>query len=213
MENSPFRQIVSSLDGLREILPPPSGISVDKVLTYIDVHVRRFIEFSPYVIVATADRYGVCDSSPRGGEPGFVRVVDDRHLFLAEATGNRRADTLGNILESPQIGMLFLIPGYEETLRLNGRAVITQDPDLLAQAESINGRPPLLGIGIEVNECFLHCAKAAMRSSIWNPMGWPNLQAFPSAAEIFRDHMGGAIGDASVMNIQALLEESYTKRL
>lgn len=208
-----FQHLITSHERLRQILPPPGGISVAKVMNHIDEHIRRFIETSPYAIIATADRNGVCDASPRGGTPGFVRIVDERRLFIAEATGNRRADSLENIIENPHVGMLFLIPGYEETLRLNGRACISTDPEMLAGLEPVNGSPPLLGIGIEIEECFLHCAKAAMRSSIWNPIGWPDLDAFPTAAEIFKDHTGSNIGDGSVRSIQALLEESYTKRL
>jgi PPOX class probable FMN-dependent enzyme len=210
MTPHPFGKTVDTIEQLREILPPPSGISVIKVLDHMDEHVQTFIRCSPYALIATSSRHGTCDASPRGGEPGFVKILDDRHLLLPEASGNRRADTIENLLENPQIGMLFLVPGYEETLRLNGRVVVTRDPELLRLADP-GGNPPLVGLGIMVEECFLHCAKAAMRSSIWNPMGWPDLEEFPSAAEIFRSHTGSKLGN--VKDIQSLLDESYTNRL
>ncbi|WPB57250.1 MSMEG_1061 family FMN-dependent PPOX-type flavoprotein [Xylophilus sp. GOD-11R] len=211
----PFGRTVDTLARLREILPAPApdAISMIKVLDHMDVHVRRFIENSPYALVASASPEGFCDASPRGGDPGFIRVLDDRHLLIPEATGNRRADTLANLVANPYIGMLFLIPGYEETLRLNGRVFITEDPAVLAGSEMINGKPPALGIGIRVEECFLHCAKAAMRSSIWNPMGWPDLDVIPTAAEMFVAHTGSRIGDGSVKDVQMLLNDSYTNRL
>lgn len=211
MIDHPFGQTVDSIEQLREILPPASGISIAKVLDFLDPHIKTFIRCSPYALIATAGADGTCDVSPRGGEPGFVKIIDDKHLLLPEATGNRRADTIENLLVNPHVGMLFLVPGYEEVLRLNGRVVVTRDPALLAMADPVSPNRPLLGLGIIVEECFLHCAKAAMRSNIWNPMGWPDLMAFPTAAEIFQAHTGARLGN--VRDIQALLDESYTNRL
>jgi PPOX class probable FMN-dependent enzyme len=211
MANHPFKQTIDTIDQLREIVPPPSGISVDKVLDHLDDHIKTFIQCSPYVVIATSGKGGSCDASPRGGEPGFVKIVDDKHLLLAEARGNQRADTMENLLINPYIGMLFLVPGYEETLRLNGRVVLTQDSTILTSAVPPGSNLPIVGLGIIVEECYLHCAKAALRSSIWNPMGWPDLRDVPTAAEIFQAHGGAQMGN--VRDMQALLDENYTNSL
>jgi predicted pyridoxine 5'-phosphate oxidase superfamily flavin-nucleotide-binding protein len=127
--------------------------------------------------------------------------------------GNRRADSIVNIIENGNIGALFLLPGYEETLRVNGRAVVTEDSSVLGGLTTGLGRPAELGIGIIVEECFLHCAKASIRSSLWNPLFWPDLVGFPTAAAIFREHAGGDGAGGSLQEMEALLQEGYTKRL
>ena len=142
-----------------------------------------------------------------------MRVIDEKHLLTPEASGNRRADTIGNIIENGNIGALFLLPGYEETLRVNGRAVVTEDASVLRGMVTGQGRPATIGIGIIVEECFLHCAKASMRSSLWNPLSWPDLIDFPTPAAIMKDHTGSSVGDGSLQDMEALLTESYTNRL
>ncbi|WP_269496468.1 MSMEG_1061 family FMN-dependent PPOX-type flavoprotein [Castellaniella sp. S9] len=211
---SPFIKNIHTLEQLREWIPAPSDLVLNKVIPDIDDHVRAFIGFSPYVMISTADRNGNCDASPRGGEPGFVKVLDDHHLAWSESTGNRRADSLQNLLQNDSIGMLFLLPGYDEVLRINGTAVITTESALLEQLAPRN-QPPGVGVavGVTVHECYIHCAKAALRSSLWNPLGWPDLSAMPSAAQILRDHTGAGEGDGSVEYMQRMLDESYTKRL
>jgi uncharacterized protein len=210
--DSKFGRTVTSEERLREIIPQPDKLVLDKVIDHIDDNVRRFIESCPYVILSTANNMGVCDSSPRGGQPGFIRVLDDHRLLLPESTGNRRADSISNILRNPSVGMLFLIPGYEETLRINGHAVVTEDPEMLSLF-AWSEKPPVIAIGITIAECYLHCGKAALRASLWNPMGWPDVMKLPSAAEILRDHTQASHGDGSAEHMERILHESYTKRL
>lgn len=210
--DQPFGRLVQNPARLREIIPDPSPLVLRKVIDHIDVHVRKMLELTPYVVIATADQKGRCDSSPRGGEPGFIRILDERHFLIPEVTGNRRADSISNLLENSRIGLLVLVPGLDETLRINGTAFVTEDEDLLRPCAHAN-KIPLLGIGVRIDEVYLHCAKAALRSTLWNPLGWPNPTALPDPAEILRDHTGGNEGDGSIEHMQEILRESYTTRL
>ena len=141
-------------------------LAVQKQISALDHHCRAFISRSPFLLVGTANGTGVCDVSPKGDPAGFVQVLDDNTLVIPDRPGNRRADTLVNILENPQVGLLFLIPGVEDTLRVNGRAHIVQDEELLERT-AVKGRKPLLVIVVDVQEAFLHCAKAFKRSLLW----------------------------------------------
>ena len=133
---------------------------------------------------------GRCDVSPRGGAPGFVQVLDDTRLAIPDASGNNRLDTLRNITQTGQIGLLFLIPGMAETLRVNGRACISTDPELLARHDVGGGKPPKAVIGVDLDEAFLHCAKAFMRSRLWEPAAWPDRSGLARPAQIWKDHIG-----------------------
>jgi PPOX class probable FMN-dependent enzyme len=209
---SVFGEPVRTQEQLRAILPPPYKVTLDKVLKYLDAHCKTYVSLTPFVMLATCDARGDCDSSPRGGPAGFIKILDDRHLLIPEVIGNRQADTLINIIEHPYVGMMFIIPGLEETLRVNGKACVVNDASVLAQA-AVKDKVPQLGIGIEIEEAYMHCAKAAKRSSLWNPAGWPDRSSLASVAQILRDHTQGGIGDGSVAAMQDLLDESYTKRL
>lgn len=209
---NPFGRLVGDVAELRAIFPEPSKLVLNKVIDHIDVHVERFLALCSYMIIATSDADGRCDSSPRGGEPGFVHIIDRNHLLIPEVTGNRRNDSLLNILENPNIGIVGLIPGLDETIRINGRAVVTQDPSLLAHCVHAN-KIPLLGIGVEVQECYLHCGKAALRSTLWNPLNWHAVPELPNPAEILRDHCRGAEGDGSIEHMEEIMRDSYENRL
>uniref|UniRef100_UPI0040397AE0 MSMEG_1061 family FMN-dependent PPOX-type flavoprotein n=1 Tax=Variovorax sp. BK018 TaxID=3450241 RepID=UPI0040397AE0 len=213
--NLPFGRLIESVSRLRELVPAPlpDALSMLKETSFIDKHLRDFIALSPYVMIATSGQEGRCDASPRGGVPGFVKVVDDHHLLFAEASGNRRADSLVNILHNPRIGMLFLVPGYEETVRINGTAFITEDAELLRNCEFVNGYQPLVGVGVRVEECYQHCAKASLRSSLWNPMGWPDLSHVATPAQMLMDHAASRGSDRSIKDVQLALNDSYTNRL
>jgi uncharacterized protein len=178
----------------------------EKVITFLDDHCRELIALSPFCLLATSSAAGQCDVSPKGGQPGFVRVLDDRTLAIPDATGNRRVDSLRNVVENPHAGLLFLIPTMGETLRVNGRARITTDPEVLLPFAI--GRPPRLAIVVEVEQVYMHCAKALIRSQLWKPETWP--EKTPSAARILRDHIGL---DDSVEAVQSILDESYANRL
>ena len=159
-----------------------------KVIDRLDAHCRAFIAASPFVLVATTDGDRL-DVSPKGDPAGSVVVEDDRHLLIADRPGNNRIDGLLNILEHPRVGTIFLIPGVRETLRVNGRATIHAEPELLERC-SMNGRPPITVLRVEVEEVFLHCAKALLRSRLWEPASWPAERPVPTMSDMIRDHIG-----------------------
>lgn len=199
---------ITTLEQLREIYPPPAERSVQKELEQLDEHCRRFIALSPFVLVASAGGQGQCDVSPKGGPPGFVTVLDAAHPLIPDATGNRRLDGLQNMLENPHVGLIFLMPGMRETLRINGTVTLTRDPALLEDAQT-GGRPAQLGLIVTVDQAYLHCAKCIIRSRLWQPESWPDRDELPSAAEILNDHIG--IGDLTAS--AEALEDSYTNRI
>ena len=205
-----FTQTISSVDALREIMGFPGERAVQKQLASLDRHCIAFIAKSPLVLVGTSGAKGACDVSPRGDAPGFVQVLDDRTLVLPERPGNRRIDTLQNILATGQIGLLFLIPGVEETLRVNGRACLTRDEAILDRCVA-QGKRPIIAIGVEVTECYLHCAKAFKRSHLWDPETWPPAGSVPTLAEMLHDQICPT--DATVEEWAELIQESYVKNL
>jgi uncharacterized protein len=170
---------------LRELIGEPTEIVVSKITDRINHLTRRFIERSPFVCLATSAPDGRCDVSPRGDPAGFVRILDDRTLLLPDRPGNRIADSLRNILANPQVGLLFLLPGIGVTFRVNGRATLVTDEELLA-ASAVEGRTPKLGILIEVEEAYTQCPKALLRSDLWNPEKHVDKADLPSTGEIFR---------------------------
>ncbi len=204
-----FKNVVTSISELRELFGVPMERARLKEHAELDAHCQAFIASSPFVLIATANSRGRCDVSPKGDAPGFVQVVDDHHLVIPDRPGNKRLDGMRNILENPHVGLIFLVPARGETLRVNGRAAITRDPELLARME-VGGKRPLLAIGVEVEEVFLHCAKAFKRSRLWEPERWPDLAALVSSARMFRDHMGA---DMSVEEKARRIDEGYRTRL
>ena len=183
-----FRHVVTSERELRDILGSPSERAVKKDIAGLDEHGRAFIARSPFLLLATSSATGRCDVSPKGDAPGFARVLDDHHLVVPERPGNRRLDGMRNIVENPHVGMIFLIPGREETLRVNGRAWIVRDADLLVSLAA-RGKEPPVAIGVEIEECFFHCPKAFRRSELWEPAGWPDRDALPSMACVIYDQV------------------------
>ncbi len=183
-----FKRIVTSRDELREIFKMPSERAVLKERRAMDEHDRAFIAAAPFLLLATANAAGQCDVSPKGDAPGFVLVLDDRHLVIPDRPGNNRLDGMSNIVENPHVGTIFLVPGREETLRINGRASIIRDEEILDRALVMGKRPPV-GIGVEVEECYLHCPKAFRRSKLWEPEQWPDRKALPSMARVLWDQL------------------------
>jgi len=210
MKLTRFQDVVSSEEELRAILGYPNRVVANKAISYLDHHCRDFIAQSPLLLMATADASGACDVSPRGDGPGLALILDQQHLVIPERPGNRRMDSLRNILENPQIGLIFLIPGLEETLRVNGRASIIKDQQLLKQME-YRGHVPALGIGVQVEECYVHCAKALKRSQLWNPEAWPDQDTLPDVARMMADHAN--LPDVTAKEVAESLKETYTKRL
>jgi uncharacterized protein len=188
-----FRDLVTSVDTLRSIIGgEPSEVARKKELTALDVHSRAFIANSPFLLLGTSSADGRCDVSPKGDAPGFVRVLDDHCLVIPDRPGNKRIDGMRNILSNPHVGLIFLVPGNDFTLRVNGRACITQDPDLL-KSLTAQGKVPLLAIGVEVEEVFLHCARSFRRGKLWDQESWPGADALPSMPCILYDQTGGAM--------------------
>lgn len=183
-----FKDVVTSREELRAIFGAPGERAVLKERAHLDVHTREFIARSPFVLLATSSRAGRCDVSPKGDAPGFVMVLDDTHLVIPDRVGNNRIDGLTNIVENPHVGMIFLIPGREDTLRVNGRACIVRDGEILGRLE-VQGKRPKVAIGVEIEECFLHCAKAFKRSGLWNQARWPDVAGLPSMAKILWDQI------------------------
>jgi PPOX class probable FMN-dependent enzyme len=165
---------------------------------------------SPMLLLATTAADGGCDASPRGGQPGFVTVLDDQHLAIPDATGNRRLDSLTNIIDSGHAGLLFMIPGRTTTLRVNGQACITADPDCLSQLSAV-GKPPVTAIVVRVQEVYAHCPKAFVRSHLWQPDSWPDQQLLPSSAEVTLAHLRDP--ELSLEEIQRREHDSLTNRL
>ena len=186
----PFEHVICTPSQLYEKYnEPEEGVRTKSIVSF-DEHCRTYIALSPFVVVATNDAEGRCDVSPRGGAPGFVQVLDDTRLVIPDASGNNRLDTLRNITQTGQIGLLFMIPGMSETLRVNGRASVTMDPELVARHEVGQGKPPKAVIGVDLEEAFLHCAKAYMRSKLWDTAAWPDRSALARPAQIWKDHIG-----------------------
>jgi PPOX class probable FMN-dependent enzyme len=170
---------------LGSVLGLPTDLVQAKKRDRLDHLTRQFVERSPFVLLATSAPDGTCDVSPRGDPPGFVRVLDERTLLLPERPGNRLADSLRNVLRNAHVGLLFVIPGIGDTLRVNGRASLVSDEELLA-ASAVEGKAPRLGVLIQVEEVFTHCSKAFLRSSLWDPSRYVDRSELPSPGEIHR---------------------------
>ena len=182
-----FQDLVRTDVELRALVGEPSPRARLKQLAGLDEHCRAFIARAPFVLIGTADAAGACDVSPKGDAPGFVRVLDDRHLLVPDRPGNRRVDGMRNILANGHVGLLFIVPGREDTLRVNGRAWVTRDAALLAPC-AVDGKTPAFGIGVEVEECFLHCARSFKRARLWQPGAWDSA-GLPSMQRILWDQI------------------------
>ena len=200
--------VIETAEELRSSYGEPSERATRKSLDRLDRHCRRFIELSPFVVLASAGADGRVDCSPRGDPAGFVAVLDDRTVLLPDRLGNNRVDSLRNVLESPYVGLLFMIPGVNETLRLNGRATLTADRTLL-EPLSVKGRAPRSGLVIEVEEVFLQCTKALVRSRLWAEESRVDRKAaLPSFGQMLADHVGLPDGEAVEREVQTRIRET-----
>ncbi|MGL4609343.1 MAG: pyridoxamine 5'-phosphate oxidase family protein [Trueperaceae bacterium] len=209
-----FQKIIPSKKDFRTMVPAPSDLVVAKEISFLDVHCKTWIARSPFVLIATANDKGQCDVSPRGDAAGFVQVLDDKHLAIPDRPGNKRFDTFENIFDNPHVGLLFLIPGLRETLRVNGKATLIQDDDVLDKA-TVDGKRPLFAIGVEVEQAFIHCAKAFIRSGLWKPDTWQDSSGFPSLAKMLLDHVEANKKkvDINETSLDETIAESYKTRL
>ena len=210
MDELPFRDAVTSPEALRALVGKPSELAVRKEISHLDAHCRAFIARSPFVLIATSGASGRADVSPKGDPPGFVQVLDEHRLVIPDRPGNRRLDGMRNLLENPHVGLLFLIPGLEETLRVNGRAWIIRDEEVLARC-AVMGKRPTLALGVYAEECFIHCAKAFKRAQLWQPDQWPDRAGLASPSEMLVDHARPK--DMTVPQMERHLRESYSKNL
>jgi PPOX class probable FMN-dependent enzyme len=179
---------VTTLEELRGIIAEPDEDVKRIEIPALDEHCRAFIARSPFVFLATSNAAGDCDVSPKGDAPGFVHVLDDRTLLVPDRKGNRRADSLRNILENPHAGLLFVIPGADWTLRVNGRAKIARDDSLRRQLE-LKGNVPDVAIVVDVEEAYMHCPRCVLRAGLWDTRSWMPKNEQPSWATVMRDHM------------------------
>ena len=198
---------------LRSLYPTQTDLAANKCLTGLDAHAQDFIRRAPFVCIGTQSAEGRADVSPRGDPAGFVQILDPQTLAIPDRPGNNRLDTLVNILANPNVGLLFIIPGFDDTLRVNGQASLVTDPDLLAPM-AINGRIPRLAIVITVAEVFLHCAKAFRRSHLWDPAHLQDRSTMPSLSKIILDQTTGAPSDPEAMRrLDEGLEEDYKQSM
>jgi uncharacterized protein len=199
-----FSEVVASEEQLRAVLGFPAPRAVNKEIARLDVHCRAIISSSPFVLISSCDAQGRMDVSPKGDPRGFVQVLDEDTLAIPDRPGNRRADTFANVLQNPRVGLLFLVPGKLETLRVNGRALIVRDRPL-RERMAVGGKVPELALVVAVEQAFIHCAKCMLRSHLWEPEFWPDLAGMPSQARCLVDH---AKLSETVEQVQATIDDS-----
>ena len=203
----PFKNIISSKDELYEIYRSPSELVTTKESSIIDQGCKDFIKQSTFLLVGTSNLNGELDVSPRGGPAGFVKVIDNNRLVIPDLNGNNRLDSIQNIVEQGNVGLLFIIPGLGETLRINGQAYITKEQSLLNLfSEELS--TPKTAIGVVVETAFIHCAKSFRRGNMWEPNEWPNRKDLPSPGQMVVDH-SGLEGSITGAEVDQLLEAGY----
>jgi PPOX class probable FMN-dependent enzyme len=209
-EPDPFAGAISRPEQLRDFYDSPMEVALRKDIGHIDELCRRLIAATPMLFVATHTEDGRADVSPRGGPPGFVTVLDDNHIAIPDATGNRRLDTLENIVSSGRIALIFVIPGRETTLRVNGRAAVTAAPEVLERLTPV-GKPPKTAIVVETEEVYAHCPKAFVRSKLWDPGTWPDPATLPTSAEVALAHQRNP--ELTLEQVEARERDALANRL
>lgn len=195
---------------LRAVYEESSWLVQNKTIDHLDALCRDYLAVCGFVVLASADAQGHLDVTPRGGPRGFVTVLDERTIAIPDATGNRRIDTLRNVVQTGRLGMLALLPGRGQTLRVNGRACVSTDPRLLDSLPAV-GRPPRAALVMAVEEVFTHCPKAFVRSGLWDPATWPSAAEQPSPAAMLRDHVGSP--ELTLEGAERAMQEAVTTRL
>lgn len=204
-----FENVIRTEEELRDIMGHPSEIVTRKTINYIDEHCRSFIESSPFITIATSDPKGNFDVSPKGDPAGFVKILNDKTLAIPDRPGNRKADTLTNIIQNPNIGLIFLIPGIQETLRVNGEAKIVTDKNVV-ELLACNGKPPTFAIIVTVKEAFMHCAKCIIRSNLWRQVDETQQRPVPSLAKVLVDH---SKVDINIQELDDMIKEDEKTNL
>jgi hypothetical protein len=204
-----FEEVITTRERLREVNKLPSHLVNNKTIDHIDDICSRFIEASPFVVVATRGDDNLVDLSPKGDPAGFVAVLDQKTLAIPDRLGNNRLDTFENLLVNPEVGLCFLIPGHGDTLRVSGKGRIVRDA-ALQQSLAVNGKPPKLVLIVDVEEAFLHCPKCVIRSGLWKADQWPDKSRLPTLAEAMIAH--GALSE-TVAKVEDAIHISNTERL
>lgn len=200
------RDVVDTTEDLRALYGDPSALAARKQLDRLDRHARRFIELSPFLVISTHGADGLGDVSPKGDAPGFVAVLDDRTILIPDRPGNNRIDTLSNLTAHAGVGLLFLVPGVNETLRINGRARIITDTSLLTPL-AVRDRLPKTGILVAIDEVYLHCAKALVRAKLWEEENRVERTVLPSLGQMIADQVEGVDGEAAEARVQESLRD------
>lgn len=204
-----FNSIVDTRESLRSVLAKPSELVTRKCLTSLDKHCGVFINNSPFVLLASSDSQGNMDISPKGDPPGFVKILDKNTLAIPDRPGNNRADTMENLIQNPGLGLIFLIPGKNETLRISGIATIVRDEGLM-QSLAVDGKNPRLAIVVEIREAFFHCSKCMIRSGLWRPEYWQDVSGLPRLAQTMVD--AGQL-ELTEEEMHEIVEEDERRRL
>ncbi len=191
MSPTETEMLLTNQSELRSVYREPRPRAAQKVLDHLDVHCRNFIEMSPFCVLSTTGTNGRADASPRGDPPGFVKVIDERTLLIPDRPGNNQVDSLQNIINHPVVGLLFFVPGMNETLRVCGTAEIVSDEELLAPL-SVGSRVPLSGLRITVKDAFLHCGRALIRSRLWDADARIDRSSYPTYGQVLADQIAGA---------------------
>jgi uncharacterized protein len=204
-----FEEVIATRERLREQIEPPTHRVSNKAIDHIDDICQRFIAASPFMMIASRGADGRLDLSPKGDPPGFVAVLDKKTLAVPDRPGNNRADTFENLLVHPEVGLIFIIPGNGDTLRVSGKGQIVRDGTLQSRL-TVNGKVPNLFLIVTVEEAFMHCPKCIVRSRLWKPEEWPDRANVPTLAEAMVAH--GALSE-SIPEMQAIIDNDGAKRL
>ncbi len=180
---------ITTIEALRALYGAPHELSLKKEMRRLDAHARRFLERSPFVLIGSSAPGKLPDVSPKGDRPGFALVLDDQRIAIPDRPGNKRLDTFENVIANPMVGLLFLIPGMDETLRINGRAEIHADPELLERL-AVDGKQPISALVVAADEVYFHCAKAFMRSQLWDPASLIDRKTMPTLGAMLKDQIG-----------------------
>lgn len=210
---SSSEHLIDSEDLLRSLHGESGELASKKALPALDNYCREFISRSPFLCLATQHADGTADVSPRGDPAGFVQVIDQNTIAIPDRPGNNRLDSLSNIIANPSVGLLFLVPGFDDTLRVNGSAFLSRDPDLLASM-AIKNRTPTLAVVVEIREAFLHCAKAFRRASLWQADALQDRKQLPSLLAIIKEQVSGvAVEPTEEKILDKELEATYQQTM
>lgn len=197
---------ITTIDQLRSLYSSPMDLVVKKQKNCLDEHSEKFISLSPFIIISTAGSSGLMDASPRGEQAGFIKVFDDRTIAIPDRPGNNRLDSLVNIVENPQIGILVLIPGFKECLRINGSAKVVKNNELLEQFDH-NGKLPMSLILVSIQEVYFHCAKAITRAKLWDISSQIPRNEMPSLGRILMSQISPEKAEDEIKEVEALIEK------